>query len=83
MDAQVEREPGAWKLDATHVVIRHNCPVRSRMDIDLTTVENYRIYDNVCPRRGPEAREGFARRGQQQHYSEQRIPSARVVQGER
>ncbi|HKC16899.1 MAG TPA: PDZ domain-containing protein [Steroidobacteraceae bacterium] len=64
MDAQVERDPGAWKLDAvTPVVIRHN---RFRSDhgwdIDLDDgASNYRIYDNVCLAGGLKLREGFGR----------------------
>jgi len=64
MDAQVERDPGAWKLDAmTPVVIRHN---RFRSDhgwdIDLDDgASNYRIYDNVCLAGGLKLREGFDR----------------------
>jgi Right handed beta helix region len=64
MDAQLERDPGAWKLDAiAPVVIRHN---RFRSDhgwdIDLDDgATNYRIYDNVCLAGGLKLREGFDR----------------------
>src|SRR5882672_4958587 len=64
MDAQLERDPGAWKLDAiAPVVIRHN---RFRSDhgwdIDLDDgASNYRIYDNVCLAGGLKLREGFDR----------------------
>src|SRR5258706_588554 len=62
--ASVDRDPGAWKLDAmTPVVIRHN---RFRSDhgwdIDLDDgASNYRIYDNVCLAGGLKLREGFDR----------------------
>jgi hypothetical protein len=64
MDAQLERDPGAWKLDAiAPVVLRHN---RFRSDhgwdIDLDDgATNYRIYDNVCLAGGLKLREGFDR----------------------
>ena len=64
MDAQLERDPLAWKLDAmAPVVIRHN---RFRSDhgwdIDLDDgASNYRIHDNVCLAGGLKLREGFDR----------------------
>ncbi len=64
MDAQLEHDSSAWKLDAiAPVVIRHN---RFRSDhgwdIDLDDgATNYRIYDNVCLAGGLKLREGFDR----------------------
>ena len=64
MDAQLERDPEAWKLDAiAPVVIRHN-RFRSDQgwDIDLDDgASNFRIYDNVCLAGGLKLREGFDR----------------------
>lgn len=64
MNAHLEHDPSAWKLDAiAPVVIRHN---RFRSDhgwdIDLDDgASNYRIYDNVCLAGGLKLREGFDR----------------------
>jgi hypothetical protein len=64
MEAQLELDPSAWKLDAiAPVVIRHNRFQSDHgWDIDLDDgATHYRIYDNVCLTGGLKLREGFDR----------------------